>query len=262
MKERNYELIHYENWYIRKMDEALNKMYPNIEMGNKYILFILGELWFPYLSNYISADIDFVYKDGSIKNYKSKLRTPYPNKNIRMISMTNGRKVCDLGIPIVFDTYEELNSLKTILIRWEIEASTKTKDVIGKYYVQVLYDVNFKHIEGKKRYVIHSKDSVLETYRDMDMDNEMKNEDNTMTRLNSYLDNFNQVIRIFIDGEDCSYEPIKGEECKEEEIFSNVIQTLGLQKFMEHLLKNQDKDSKEDIIIYNYFSSLIVEPLL
>ena len=47
------------------------------------------------------------------------IRTPYYNKHIRQIGLKNGRSRC-FGIPLVFNTLNELQKIKQVKIRWDI----------------------------------------------------------------------------------------------------------------------------------------------
>ena len=168
MIKNTYGLDYVKDEYMKREQGSLKKMYPNEDISDKYILFVESELWFPYLKEDIQANIDFIYEDD-IKKYKSKLRTPYPNKAITTISMVNGRKVCDLGLPIIFDSYEDLSKLKTILIKWELDITND--DFTEKCYIQILYNISFKYVENNKIYSIFSKDTLPQCYEDEDMCN-------------------------------------------------------------------------------------------
>lgn len=239
-----YNLDYVKSRYIKKEQEALIKMYPNKNTTDNYILYIESELWFPYLTENIKANINFIYKDD-IKIYKTKLRTPYPNKTITTISMINGRKVCDLGLPILFNSYEDLKKLKNILIKWEIDV-INSEDIKEKFYIQILYNVDFKYVEGKKIYSLYSKDSLPQCYENNDL-------------LIKYIEEFDKVILIKNSGKDAfNIEYLKGAEkgkkLIQEEAFTTIIENMGMKEFIDTAEHNKNFN------IFSYYAEEILEP--
>ncbi|MDD3224608.1 MAG: hypothetical protein PHX70_07885 [Clostridium sp.] len=233
--------------YMKLENEELIKMYPDINLQDKYILFIQSELWYPYLTKEICGNIKLIY-ENNIREYKTKIIRPYPNKSIRVISMVNGRKVCSLGLPIVFDSYEDLKKVKSILIKWKIEIQN-ADNIKEKHYVQVLYNVDFKYVENKKIYSVYSQDTLLHFY-----DGEDK-------LLKQKYDEFEKIIFIAnAKNEDFSVRYLKGHEEKgkriEEEAFTTIMENIKLPGFFDIV----SSDEYKPCIIYSYFSNETLEP--
>lgn len=128
--------------YISKDDNhSILKHYKNsfeylgINYCGKAILNIRADLWFP-LNAEINGTILYYLKGVSepVKVEKTFVDRIYPNKKIVSISKRFGRKKSKKGIPLVFDSIEELCKIERIEIIWEIE--TFSEKVIVDYPVK------------------------------------------------------------------------------------------------------------------------------
>ena len=139
--------------YAIKEDRiTLSKMYPDTDLDDKYVLFLAFDLCWQYLYQEITAEINITtHGNGSITP-KIKARKIYPNKDYFTCCMKKGNKLCDTGVPLIFDNYEELAKISRLECRWKI--STDEMDV----YFQIHYDVGFEKEDGKRVYVIRSRE--------------------------------------------------------------------------------------------------------
>lgn len=107
--------------YAEHDKETLNKMYPSVNISDKYILFLDLRLFWNYEYTNIEVDIAPFIEDYLTFNVpKYRIRQPFPNKRIHTPTMVNGKKVSNLGIPLIFNSFEELNNIREIQIRWHI----------------------------------------------------------------------------------------------------------------------------------------------
>lgn len=244
MKKNTCNIERVIDMYMEEEQKELIKMYPTENFENKYILFVKGELYFPFSYESIEGSIDFIYKDD-IKNFKTKIRTPYPNKHLKVISMMNGRSGCNYGIPILYNSYEELQELKSVQIKWKIHLTNADKRE-ETLYLHVLYNLKFEYEEGKRIYSIFSKDNVLYDNKDTDM-------------LQKYVEEFEKVMIIKDCGEvDFNIQYIYGVE-KEDEIiqeegFVTIMENLGMKEFLD-VVTNHKK-----ITIFSYFAEENIIP--
>ena len=137
---------------------TLKSMYPNIsadELQNKYKLF----LYFDYYCKW--GDFSNIYANVQIKTKDNqevilpqyKLRHPYPNKCYSHIAMRKGRKISRCGIPLIFDTYEELSKISEINVTW----LTRFKSF--SYAMLISYSIDkFIYKENNTFYGIFNKD--------------------------------------------------------------------------------------------------------
>lgn len=230
--------------YILQDQYELKKMYPTEDLTEKFILFIQGELWFPYSVVDIKGKIEFGHYN-EVKKMKHKLRTPYTNKNIRLISMMSGRKVSNLGYPIFFNTFEELRKIKNVLIKWRVKTQNVHGDEI-ECFIIVTYDIDFRFIEGKRVYSILTKDCLPDSF---------ENEKSAI----KYLKKFSKIIRLK-DVETSSVSiDILTESNLEEYVLNidNFVSTIKDKELLEPLeaIKNGSK-----IIVYSYYAKEILEP--
>lgn len=94
-----------------EINKELEKIDSGIDYKNKYILWLENRFYFKYLSNYLKGELRVLKADGSEIPLKLKISKPFPNKNYSLISRKEGRKTMH-GIPLVFDTFEELQEIK------------------------------------------------------------------------------------------------------------------------------------------------------
>lgn len=139
--------------------EVISNMYgiSEKEMRDKYILYLDFEYFYPSYCDSISAELTLTLNDGSKYTLPAyKVRRPFPNKNWNILSMRNKRKISDRAIPLVFDSFDELNRISHISCVWKFSAqglvefasiisyetaflpSTKESD---KIYCIVSYDI-------------------------------------------------------------------------------------------------------------------------
>lgn len=127
--------------------KELNRLYPDKEFRNKYILLIRPLLYIPL---YIAPEctIELFFKKGfKIKVPNTIIRYPYPNKYISRLDLKVQRKICDYGIPIIFNKFDELKNLDSILIKWKLPIDyTSSNNIIETIIsnLNIHYKVNIK----------------------------------------------------------------------------------------------------------------------
>lgn len=191
-------------WDIKdhKIEGKLLEIFPDFDIDNDYVLFISSNLFFNY-ANKLDAEIELVSKEkvytvkdeielenGEIKyldfpntfresHYEKdiRVRTLYPNKLYRTMCKKFGRKSCEFGVPIIFKSFEELNDIEEIVLRWNV------KDT--EIYIGISHNVTFSKDEKNKMYILESKDYYLDK-----KDNEMFEKSyisNYLNKLNDYF---------------------------------------------------------------------------
>jgi hypothetical protein len=110
-----------------------------------FILVVNHNFYFPY-GNKVKGGIT-LYKenDGAgavVEN--TKTRSPYPNKNYRAISLRNWRSVCNIGVPLIFDSFEKLRAVRRVKVEWRMER--------GNIFAYV-FDVDFARSENENKRV-------------------------------------------------------------------------------------------------------------
>jgi hypothetical protein len=165
-----------ENWYKdghesakSKQIEVIRKHYPNYSETD-WVLWIVADLCHKYDSDIVGT-IKIRKKDGRFIDRPLVLRTPYRNKIIRQLSMKSGRKRL-YGIPLVFDTFEELNSVSDVEIRWDIYEQWSLEGMdqpldLHVTSVVVDYQLYFEKNDSKhdhRFFTLFSKDSTAEHF--------------------------------------------------------------------------------------------------
>lgn len=229
----------------------IERMYPGVDLKSKYILLVQARLWFPYQCNIIEGNVELI-EDGNVKCIDCKTRNPYPNKDVRLISMKDKKRLCDNGVPFIFDNFEELLKIKSVCIKWKIKCVNNE----GKeeyIYTHIVFDLNIKYIENKNIYCLVTQDSILESF---------DYEDDYI----EYLDKFEKIITIFrANGENkFKIKYIKGID--ESENNSNDINNLIGEEFV-NITKSIISSDYGDIIendnktkIYSYYKNVNIEP--
>ena len=153
----------YKKYALDKLNLNLSKFYDEELFKNKYILILEAELYYEYNFNKLTADLTFKFEEDcdincvkngcDIKNFK--IRKPYSNKKYNALDMKKGRRVFDGGIPLIFDTFEDLKKLKSIVIDWEIDNSI---------YIRIKYDLKFEKDDVNRIYSVGSRDILVKEY--------------------------------------------------------------------------------------------------
>lgn len=217
MIRKTFDTSQVVDFYKKEDIKELERMYPNVDIEGKYMLFIQATFYFPYVSEKIDGHIEFVYEDDEIINYASKCRNPYSNKAITLISKKNKQRLSKYSIPLIFDTFEDLNKLKRILIKWKINASTDNNDKI-KVFAVIEYKLKFHKINGKNVYSIKSSDCIIESYM-------LSN-----NHLEKYMEEFQKILIIQNESNNnLKVDYIKGDD----NITKNELEELGFITIMK-----------------------------
>lgn len=222
--------------YLEVERNELNKMYSNKNWEDKYILFLQFELYHPFYFDEMKAELK-VHLSEEIKEFPFKIRTPYPNKNIYQISMKNGRRFCNLGIPLFFDTFEGLSEVKQIEANWLLKDKSEEHECAT--VIKILYDVNFIKHQDKKVYCIHSKDMVYETMKAYENKNVVE----------KYINEFKEVIHITLIDDGFSIATLIGDE-KREIKAKEVLDLVGW-SVMSKVFNNDLNDTVSFIKCYS-----------
>lgn len=103
----------------------VRKVYPDFNPDVQYCFWIVPDFWDDKLLWVVDGHVSVLDKDnhfvdlGLPSKVKQVTRTPYCNKGIRQIGVQNGRCRC-FGIPLVFDSLEDLQKIKCVKIHWDI----------------------------------------------------------------------------------------------------------------------------------------------
>jgi len=161
--------------HIKCCSEMLQRKYPEYD-GHQYVLWIVPELFHDYASTDITGYVDIIKKDGTKIETKQILRTPYPNKRIYQISTPVGKKRV-YGIPLIFDTFDELCEIENVHIRFDIYSMWSLGDLrvvnekpldLHIYRLDVVYHIDFSlnpENDKFKIFTVFSKDDVLSGLR-------------------------------------------------------------------------------------------------
>ena len=137
----------------------LSKMYPDASLENKYVLFIVFDLCWQYSYQDITGIIKIHTHDGKISMPNVKVRNIYPSSNIFTCCLKVSKSACNMGVPLIFDSFEEMSNIKKLECRWEIDAGD------ADAYFQIVYDVSFEWKYGNRIYVIKSSEVDVEYLR-------------------------------------------------------------------------------------------------
>ena len=172
----NSNLYYSGDWLNEPLLEMLRRIYPEYE--NQYVLWLDLNLFTDTESLKTEAVFELLDENGHVlyscdtsdKNNELNLllRNPYPNKCITQIGRKCGRKRI-YGVPLLFDSYEELIKIKTIRVVWTCYRRiflTETDTIAFDMYLDQLLvqiDVKFAKPESGecKFYTIHSQDKFF-----------------------------------------------------------------------------------------------------
>lgn len=142
------ESYYKDGWKYNKIGQGLmiKKLYQHYT-PDQYVLWINASIYAPYNKVNIVGKVFVITKDERILQIKSVTRTPYLNKSIYQISKTAGHRRA-FGIPLIFDSFEEISQIKSIRIQWVIQNEKARKtEVLG--VLNVLYPLEI--VEGQAK---------------------------------------------------------------------------------------------------------------
>lgn len=152
---------------LKDTEDTLKGIFSNINLEDKYFLFIRTRMYYPYIVNKIDCTIKLFDEDNNLikKNDKYKIRTPYPNQCLHLNSMKYGRKLCNDGYVLMFDTFEELKKIVKVKIDWSINSNYENGEKF-ELNSTIIYHTNFIEKENNNVFSITSNDSFGASYDD------------------------------------------------------------------------------------------------
>jgi len=180
-----------------RIEREVRKIYPDEKIDSKYLLVVNADLYFPY-RNECMGNLTLVTENGEIAAPKTKINTPYWNKGIRKISAVKGRGTCYIGVPFLFENYDELAKVKQIRIDWDIPGEIS-------FAMKIEYNISFRKVDGLNKYFVYSKDMPIESVVRLDEPLEEKDE-NSLKMLLDYLREFDDLLVRYTskDGEEAT----------------------------------------------------------
>lgn len=137
--------------YCKQRDiDELSRMYPDVRIQDKLVLFLDFQFFVTALYSTVSADINIYPAVSQMPKYI--INSPFPNKQYLRLSMRHKSKVSKKGIILVFDNFKDLSDIKSITCDWQFD------DV----HMRVSYDTTFdKPYADNRIYTILSRDALL-----------------------------------------------------------------------------------------------------
>lgn len=209
-----------ENWYengyesvkLRQV-EMIKRHYVDYVEGN-WVLWIVPTLFHDYESAEIAGNIEIKKRVDAIQ-IPYMVRTPYPNKHINQLSMKSGRKRL-YGIPLIFQTFEELQKITEITICWSVyekwNLNTKIEKPLDIHFnsLTVKYYLSFEQDTKEpdnRFFTINSSDKFPYVYEDI-VENRRKK---GLEKGHNYYDEFDTALEVsgsliwYDEGEDTEF---------------------------------------------------------
>lgn len=234
--------------------EILEKMYPGIDCKDKYILWIVPTFYCPILSESIECTVNLISTQGETvkETPKTRLRKPFPNKNYDALSMTNGRRISQLGIPFVFDSFEELSLVDKIKITWDCKHRIyESEDVFDTYnnVMSAEYVVDFikDGTDANRLYFVCTKDVIVHFLDDME----------NSPLFEDYLSQFESVVLIQNENKRAEEECLTGSTIVGQKKLS---QTELFNLYVDHFFLGSHSDKYEKQILYAATDTLTLSP--
>ncbi|MBS5926145.1 MAG: hypothetical protein ACLS2V_12660 [Clostridium paraputrificum] len=222
----------------------LEKMYPGVR-AEKYILFVQAKLWLPFENQNIDGNVLFINQKETF-SVDTKVRTPFPNKTVSILSMKRGRKVCNLGVPLIFDSYEDLNKLKSVVITWKVSLINEN-NVEEVNYIQIKYNLDIIYSIDKNVYSISSYDSIIEAFKEND-------------KSDIFMNKYDEIIILSreMGSMDFDYEYLTEDnisfEDKERKVLSLIADNITIKDYISIL----EEDKK--VMLYSYEKDIVLIP--
>lgn len=157
----------YQPYDSQELAVVMQKMYPDTPYQEKYLLFIQCDLYWKYALEDMSCSIKIYTINGTeIIIPETKIRRPYPNKNVTQLSMKKKRSCCDYGIIIPFDNYKDLTNICEIQVSWDVEFRSKLENgtlQLRKHVLISKHKISFKAETNKRMYGIKCEENTMFT---------------------------------------------------------------------------------------------------
>ncbi len=153
--------------------KMIRRAYPNYDEENDWVLWLVVDLFDKTAEDNLESIVNIKKVDGSEVVFTPILRKPYPNIHIHQVALypsENNKRV--YGIPLVFKTFEEIEDIKEISIKWiktyiKNSLSNTDKSCVFAEVLNVLYHTAFekdtKHPEHRM-FTIYSYDRFYNGY--------------------------------------------------------------------------------------------------
>lgn len=246
----------YKNSKIQQV-EMVKRHYIDYVDGD-WILWIVAKLYHNYETSDIAGIIEIKKVGGDTINIPYIVRKPYPNKQINQLSMRSGRKRL-YGIPLVFQTFEELQEITEITIQWDAYEKwglqgklPKPLDVwfnslVLKYHVAFEKDEN----EPSHRFfTISSSDQFYYVYEDMKTERIERGlePDNYYNEFDTAL-GINGSLEWYVEGTETEFDCAEIFDLKETEDNMGIPLTAAEEKIVTYLGKiRPDKDTANRLL--------------
>lgn len=184
------------NIFEEKENIALRKMYPMEDIKEKYIVIIYAEHTAKQSESVVSSCVSMGYSIPQPISEPLDYQINYGRKNKDMVylgKVKNG-EVSKIGIPLLFNDYEDLQKLKHIEIQWILKQGEETTGYICRH------DFNFELSEdiAKRRYGLKISTSTFDDERTERM---------FVERYKITYENKKEVKREVLDGCESAIQP-------------------------------------------------------
>lgn len=267
--------------------EMIKRAYPDYDQDNDWVLWIVPDLFHNREFMKLVGEIEVKKKDGSVLEIPHVVRTPYYNKKLHQISLVPGDKRKRIfGVPLVFHSFEELEEISEVYIKWNIYAKCALDDKIENFVLHLLsvrihYRVSFlkNTVHPELRvFTIHSNDysSTSDLFKENEeLKAEYLNEFDMALSANCSIellinDEFETVILnpgIYINHSTAD----SNESCLSDDVTKRLVSLSDgekgeLKEFLKQMYVEDEVEfspdylEKEEILTAEFMADLIPEP--
>ncbi|MDQ0361544.1 hypothetical protein [Breznakia pachnodae] len=145
--------------------EELKRVFPDYRKDD-YVLWIIMDLFVCHAIEEVKGQVIIETSKGDqIIPFDDNqiVKKPYINKRIWQIAAKQGRKKT-IGIPIVFNSFEEMSDVTKVFVRWDCEYLSYMCDEPFNFSLSVCiaeYELSFTKNENDRIYALYSKSTLL-----------------------------------------------------------------------------------------------------
>lgn len=152
------------NLFEEEENRELRKFYPGMDVTDKYILFVYPTHVATQVESVICGSVAFAYKTAQSGMQEMTYGLSYPRRsqNAAIIGMAREKETCKLGIPLIFDSFEEMQNLKHVEVHWLLKHSEEMEGYICRQDVEFAIPDS----EDKKRFGIKISTNAFEEEHD------------------------------------------------------------------------------------------------
>lgn len=246
----------------KHLKKEITKIYPNYDMNKDFILHIIAQYKEKKTADEAFGYVNIFKKDGTTISIEPIVIKPLEDKNWYYMKRSNGDS-STFGVPILFKSFEEIEEIEKIIIKWEFHKEIK-KDKENKILVETKF---FYQPFSPKEIGIFNERYNFVTYEHIESDiDKFENKEEYIDRFEKLFtakiekaskNNYNKIHEIIkkLAMDELSENELNLIKPNLKGIKNKINKNKALDEFVWEITLAQSKESDECVFYINSVSS-------